>query len=65
MVHTQASGGVGIQVMAEIYQVVLDGFVMPVEWVVFRNNLDFMNTLVLWHQSAGLVHHSGGTHTGL
>ena len=27
-----ASGGVGIQLMAEIYQKVLDGFGMPVEW---------------------------------
>ena len=27
-----ASGGVGIQVMAEICQRVLDGFGMPVEW---------------------------------
>ena len=29
-----ASGGVGIQVMAEICQKVLDGFGMPVEWAV-------------------------------
>ena len=27
-----ASGGVGIQVMAEIYLKVLDGFGMPAEW---------------------------------
>ena len=27
-----ASGGVGIQVMSEICQKVLDGFGMPVEW---------------------------------
>ena len=29
-----ASGGVGIEVMAEIYQKVLDGFGMPAEWAV-------------------------------
>ena len=28
-----ASGGVEIQVMTEICQIVLDGFGMPVEWV--------------------------------
>ena len=27
-----ASGGVGIQVMAEICQIVLDGFELPAEW---------------------------------
>ena len=29
-----ASRGVGIEVMAEIYQRLLDGFGMPVEWAV-------------------------------
>ena len=27
-----ASGGIGIQVMAELYQRVLGGFEMPVDW---------------------------------
>ena len=30
------SGGVGIQVMAEIYLKVLDGFGMPVEWALCK-----------------------------
>ena len=44
-----ASGGVGIQVMAEICQKVLDGFGMPVEWAlrimasIFKRKGEFRN----------------------
>ena len=44
-----ASGGVGIQVMAEICQNVLDGFGMPVEWAlrivvpIFKGNGNIRN----------------------
>ena len=44
-----ASGGVGIQVMAEICQKVLDGFGMPAEWVlsivvqIFKGKGDIRN----------------------
>ena len=37
---TAASGGIGIQVIAEIYQRALDGFGMPAEWtlsIVFQS----------------------------
>ena len=44
-----ASGGVGIKVMAEICQKVLDGFGMPAEWAlsmvvpIFKGKGDIMN----------------------
>ena len=44
-----ASGGVGIQVMAEICQKVLDGFVMSIEWAlslgvpIFKGKGDISN----------------------
>ena len=56
-----ASGGVGIQVMAEICQKVLDGFRMPVEWVlsvvvpIFKGKGDIRNCSC--HRTVKLLEH--------